>query len=120
MKNINRDHPFSPALLQTIENVYSEDVMFASQNLQNLMDYFEEGHATAEEVNFLVMTNDNPVVALLVALNIANPEHSEDLRKIVGQVVMDSVTESLRYDYNDSDDEALIAGDTDDLPEGAM
>ena len=96
---------FSDWLMQIISNVYSSDTEVASNSFQTLIDYFTAGSATAEEREFLVMTNDNPLIYLLNALQNSNPELYELLRQTVGEVVRATAEENLNnYDLGYSDD----------------
>ena len=86
-QNAYNAYNFSEELMQLISGVYSTNIEVASANFDAIVRYFAKGFATAEEVDFLVMTNDNPIAYLLYALEDSNPGPYAFLGKMVDQVV---------------------------------
>jgi hypothetical protein len=71
-----------------IDGVYNTKTMEISFN--SLINYFTSNQATIAEVDHLIMTNDHPVVRLLVDLK-DFPRAQDLLRSTVGKVVIDGL-----------------------------
>lgn len=106
MSKAKEYNPFSDELMDLIEGVYSENSEFANRSFELLIDYFDMGFATDEEIDFLVSNNNNYIVELLSQLN-KESEAYELLRSTVGKVVSDAVS----IDYDDEEDYIDIAGE---------
>lgn len=98
-------NPFSEELMDLIIGVYSTDTQFANESFEFLINYFQDGYATEEEINHLRSTNNNRIVELLDQLNKESIAYKL-LRSTVGQVVADNLFTT------EAEDDIDIAGET--------
>lgn len=107
MSKSKESNPFSDKLRKLIKGVYSENSEFARRSFELLINYFEVGLATDEEIDFLVLTNNNYIVKLLYDLS-SEPEAYKLLRSTVGKVVADAVFQAWENIVPISSDEDFI------------